>query len=279
HRSRQEDLGTTEAVMPAEQSLREGRVEEALAELQSQVRKAPDNAEYRVFLFQLLCVLGDWERARAQLKVLGELNPGSLPLVRVSGTAIPWELRGGGVSGGAKTPLIRGEPLPWLALLLQALSEASHGRGAAAAALRAEALEKAQAMAGNIDGNSFEWLADADSRLGPVCEAVIDGRYYWVPFERLQSISLEAPSDLRDVVWMPAQLGLANGGEAAALIPARHPGSGADPDHLIRLGRKTDADEGAPGTCHGRGQRMFATPDSESALLTVRRIELGGAEA
>ena len=78
--------------MLAEQSLREGRVEEALAELQNHVRKAPDNADYRVFLFQLLCVLGDWERARAQLKVLGELNPGSLPLVHVYGTAIACEL-------------------------------------------------------------------------------------------------------------------------------------------------------------------------------------------
>jgi type VI secretion system protein ImpE len=265
--------------MLAEQSLREGRVDEALAELQSHVRKAPDNAEYRVFLFQLLCVLGDWERARAQLKVLGELNPGSLPLVHVYGAAITCELLRDEVFAGAKTPLILGEPLPWLALLLQALSEAAHGRGAAATALRAEALEKAQAVAGRIDGESFEWLADADSRLGPVCEAVIDGRYYWVPFERIRSIALEAPSDLRDVVWMPARLGLANGGETAALIPARYPGSGADRDSLIRLGRKTEWDEVAPDTFHGRGQRMFATPGGEYALLSVRHIELGGTEA
>ena len=265
--------------MLAEQSLREGRVEEALAELQNHVRKAPDNADYRVFLFQLLCVLGDWDRARAQLKVLGELNPGSLPLVHVYGTAITCELLRGEVFAGARTPLILGEPLPWVALLLQGLSEAAHGRGAAAAALRAEALEKAHAVAGRIDGETFDWIADADSRLGPVCEAVIDGRYYWVPFERLRSIVLEAPSDLRDVVWMPAQLGLANGGETAALIPARYPGSEADGDSLIRLGRKTQWDEVTPDTFHGRGQRMFATPGGEYALLSVRRIELGGSEA
>ena len=105
--------------MLAEQSLREGRVEEALAELQNHVRTAPDNAEYRVFLFQLLCVLGDWERARAQLKVLGELSPVSAPLVHVYGTAITCELLRREVFAGAKTPLILGEPLPWVALLLQ----------------------------------------------------------------------------------------------------------------------------------------------------------------
>jgi len=247
--------------MLAEQSLREGRVTEALAELQDLVRKTPDNAEYRVFLFQLLCVLGEWERARNQLKVLGELEAGSLPLVHVYGTAITCELLRRDVFAGARTPLLLGEPLPWVALLIQALSESAHGRTAEAGALRAEALEKATAVAGEIDGHDF------------------DCRYYWVPFERIRSIRLEAPSDLRDVVWMPAKLGLANGGEASALIPARYPGSEADGDSMIRLGRKTEWDEVAPDTFHGRGQRMFATAGGEYALLSVRHIELGGAEA
>src|SRR6267143_3875153 len=170
--------------MLAEQSLREGRVEQALTELQEQVRKAPDNAEYRVFLFQLLCVLGDWDRARAQLKVLGELSVGSLPLVHVYGAAITCELLRREVFAGARTPLVLGEPLPWVALLVQALAEAAHGRAAEAKALRAEAREKAPAIPGRVDAHVFDWIADADSRLGPVCEAVIDGRYYWVPFER-----------------------------------------------------------------------------------------------
>ncbi|PYN25432.1 MAG: virulence protein SciE type [Candidatus Rokuibacteriota bacterium] len=265
--------------MLAEQSLREGRVEQALTELQDQVRKAPDNAEYRVFLFQLLCVLGDWDRARAQLKVLGELSVGSLPLVHVYGAAITCELLRREVFAGARTPLVLGEPLPWVALLFQALSVAAQGRAAEATALRSEALEKANAVPGTIDGQAFEWIADGDSRLGPVCEAIVDGRYYWVPFERLRSVTLEAPADLRDVLWMPAKLGLANGGEATALIPARYPGSEADGDGLIRLSRKTEWDEVAPDTFHGRGQRMFATAEGEHALLSVRRIELGGAEA
>jgi type VI secretion system protein ImpE len=48
---------------------------------------------------------------------------------------------------------------------------------------------------------------------------------------------------------------------------------------MIRLGRKTEWDEVAPDTFHGRGQRMFATAGGEYALLSVRHIELGGAEA
>lgn len=260
--------------MPAEDSLRAGRLQDALTELQGQVRKDPSNARHRVFLFQLLCVLGDWDRARDQLKVLAELDAGSLALVHVYGAAIGCELFRREVFAGTRTPLVLGEPLPWVALLVQALAAGAPGGSGDAGALRAEALDQAPEIAGSIDGHAFQWLADADSRTAPVWEAMIDGRYYWVPLERIRSVVIEPPADLRDVVWLPAHLGLANGGEAAALLPARYPGSESDPDPLIRLGRKTEWDEVAPQTFHGRGQRMLATDAQEFPLLDVRRIDL-----
>src|SRR5215470_9990649 len=245
-----------------EELLREGKPEAAVAALQSRVRKAPSDPKLRVFLFQLLCVLGNWERARDQLKALAELDPGSFPLVHLYGAAINCELLRREVFAGTKTPLMLGEPLPWAALLLQVLAAAAQGKGGDATALRGEALEQATAIPGTVDGQAFEWIADADSRVGPMCEAVIDGKYYWVPFERIRSIALEVPSDLRDFLWMPA----------------RYPGSESSPDGLIQLGRKTEWEETAPETFHGRGQRMLATNADEYALLNVRLIELRGAE-
>src|SRR5262249_22893614 len=196
-------------------------------------------------------------------KALAELDVATFPLAHVYGAAITCELFRRDVFAGERTPLVLGEPLPWMALFVQALADSARGRAAEAKALRAEAIEQAAAIAGTIDGQVFEWIADADSRLGPVCEAIIDGRYYWVPFERLSSVTLEPPSDLRDVVWMPAHLGLANGGSAAALVPSRYPGSELDKDGLIRLARKTEWDEMAPETFHGRGQRMLTTDADE----------------
>jgi len=72
----------------AEQSLREGRLQDALAGLQAQVRKEPANAQYRVFLFQLLAVLGQWERALNQLKVLGDMDPAHMPMAQTYREAI-----------------------------------------------------------------------------------------------------------------------------------------------------------------------------------------------
>jgi len=264
--------------LSAEELLRQGDPEAALRALQARVRGAPADPKLRAFLFQLLCVLGQWERARDQLKAIAELDPGALPLVHLYGAAINCELLRREVFAGTRTPVMLGEPLPWMALLLQALASGPEGKASDRQALRAEALEAAPAVAGHIDGEAFEWIADADSRLGPVCEAVIEGRYYWVPFERLRSLVLDEPADLRDVLWMPAHLGLVNGGETVALLPARYPGSESDRDGLIRLGRKTEWKEVAPETFHGRGQRMFATDANEYPVLSVRRVELRGGD-
>src|SRR5256885_10811882 len=47
----------------------------------------------------------------------------------------------------------------------------------------------------------------------PILEAIVNGRYYWIPFARLSEVRIEKPADLRDIAWTPAYLTLANGGE------------------------------------------------------------------
>ncbi len=260
--------------MQAEQSLREGRVRDALAELQAQVRKEPANAKYRVFLFQLLAVLGQWERALNQLNVLGEMDAASLPMVQTYREAIRCELLRADVFAGRRSPLVFGDPEPWVALVLEALRLIAEGHPAQAQAARDQAFEAATATAGMVDGQPFAWLADADPRLGPVLEAIVNGRYYWIPFQRIRSIAFEQPVDLRDYIWMPAQFTWANGGETVGLIPARYPESHASADPLVQLGRKTEWLEGEAGIYWGLGQRMLATDQGEYSLLDIRRIDL-----
>lgn len=265
--------------MQAEQSVREGRLQEALAELQAQVRKEPANAKYRIFLFQLLAVLGQWERASNQLNVLEEMDPESLPMVQTYREALRCELLRAEVFAGRRSPLIFGDPEPWMALLLEALQLTAGGHHAQAQTARDQAFEGAVATAGTLDGQPFEWLADADPRLGPMLEAVINGRYYWIPWQRIRTLALERPSDLRDYVWMPAGFTWANGGEAVGLIPSRYPGSQASADPQVQLGRKTEWLEQESGIYLGVGQRMLATDQNEYPLLDIRRIDLAVPEA
>ena len=263
----------------AERAVRDGDADAALRSLQEQVRRDPSDAKLRVFLFQLLSILGQWQRALTQLNVAAELDASALAMAQMYREAIQCELLRAEVFAGKRSPVIFGEPPEWLALLIEALLVRDTPRAAEAQTLRQRAFEAAPASPGSVDGNAFSWIADADMRLGPVCEAVINGRYYWVPFERLARVDLEAPSDLRDVVWMPAHFQFANGGEAVGVIPTRYPGSETADDPQIRLARKTVWSEQGQDTFFGLGQRLFTTDTGDHAVMDVRGIVLGTADA
>lgn len=258
----------------AEQSLRDGDPRAALAQLQEQVKAQPADAKLRVFLFQLLCVLGQWERALNQLSVAAGLDPAALAMAQTYGDAVRCELMRSQVFNGQKSPMVLGAPEQWLALLIESLLVSARGQHKQSEHLRAQAFEEAQAISGQIDGQPFNWISDADSRVGPVLEVIMNGRYYWVPFTRLSKITIEPPEDLRDVVWMPAHLQFENGGESVAFIPTRYPGSEASEDGLIVLARKTIWEEMGPDAYRGLGQRVFTTDAAELPLMEVRSITL-----
>src|SRR5262245_36469674 len=260
----------------AEQSLKSGDPAAALAHLQEQVRAKPADPRLRIFLFQLLCVLGQWERALNQLDVASGLDPAALAMAKTYGDAVRCEAIRNDVFDGKKSPMIFGQPDQWLALLIESLLESGRGAHRRSQELRTQAFEEAPSSEGDIDGRPFAWVADADSRLGPVLEAVINGRYYWVPFARLLKVQIEPPEDLRDIVWMPAHLQFENGGESVALVPTRYAGSDDAADGLIALARKTIWEEMAPDMYRGLGQRVLATDGEETPLMEVRTITLRG---
>jgi type VI secretion system protein ImpE len=264
---------------PAERTLRDGDPQKALAQLQEAVRAHPSDSKLRVFLFQLLCVLGQWSRALNQLEVAAGLDPAALPMKQTYGEAIRCEVMRAQVFEGRKSPMVFGEPEQWIALLIESLLLAGKGQSSESERLRSQAFADADTVSGELDGHKFEWIADADSRIGPVLEAVINGRYYWVPFSRLSKIVIEPPADLRDVVWMPANLLFENGGESVALLPTRYAGSENSEQGVIALARKTTWEALGPDAYRGLGQRIFATDAGEWPLMEVRSIDLNAAAA
>ena len=258
--------------MTPENMLKEGRLDEALQGLTSQVRSNPADARCRVFLFQLLALLGQWERAQTQLKVSGELDVNNALMAGAYAQAIRGELARTHVLAGERMPSVIGEPEQWVALLLQALRLDAQGQHAQAAPLREQAFEQAPAIAGEINGEPFEWIADADPRFGPCLEMVVNGGYAWVPFARLKQLVFEAPTDLRDKIWAPVQVTWVNGGQSVGFVPCRYPGSEHSSDADVVLGRRTDWHDIDGGLCMGSGQRMLATDAGDYPLLDIRTI-------
>ncbi|MBV9490186.1 MAG: virulence protein SciE type [Verrucomicrobia bacterium] len=258
--------------MTAEELFKAGRVTECLPRLQAELRDHPADVKRRIFLFQLLSVLGDWTRAGTQLKVLADMDSGSLLMVNIFQPILLCERIRHDVFAGKRTPLIFGEPPAWIGSLVQAVGLFGQGRNQAGRELRDAAFADAPTLPGKVNGALFTWLADADERLGPVLELFLEGRYYWVPFERIRRIVAEPVTDLRDLVWLPVQLTWANGGQSAGHVPTRYVGTEQSRDDSSRLAKKTDwVDQ--DGILVGRGQRILATDETEYPLLEIREIE------
>src|SRR5580700_267488 len=259
--------------MTPEELVKDGRPDEALKGLQTRIRDEPANAKSRVFLFQLLSVLGDWQRADTQLQVLSEMDSDSMMLSRIFEPILVCEAIRTDIFAGKRTPIIFGAPPEWIGSLVQAMELFGKGEFSAGAELRDKAFEAAPTSAGKINGEPFEWIADADERLGPVLEVILEGHYYWIPFCRIRQIIIEPVTDLRDLVWAPAQFVWENGGQASGHIPARYAGTERLEEASLKLSRKTEWRDKS-GIQIGVGQRMLATNAGEYPLLEIRKIEI-----
>ena len=261
--------------------LRSGDLDGARAALVDIVRTRPGDDKARMFLFQLLCVTGEWDKARKQLQALAQVADNAQMLAATYNQAIDAELvRADVFAGKADMPVLVGMG-GWIEGVAQAISLAAKGQFAEADAVRDEAFGQAPDTPGTLEtagtaAQAFDWIADADIRFGPTFEAIVAGRYGLVPFDAVASITSDGPQDLRDTVWYPIQLALKSGQSIAAFLPARYPGSEFGPSAAIRLGRQTDWSEIGSGENTlevGLGQRLWSLSEGDDAgLLDLRKL-------
>ncbi len=263
--------------MTARDCLKQGKVSDAHTALLAEVRAAPTDPGLRWSLFDVSSLLGAWAKALTQLELLSQIDPENAPAVGIYRQIIECEILRAEVFAGRRTPLIFGQPEPWLAGMVESL-RLQAGDPAAAGNLRAESLGQAPPVAAVVNGERFENLADGDTRLGPVLEVIMNGRYYWVPFARIHALSLDPPKNLRDLIWAKAQLTWVNGGAIAGVIPVRYPGIETSTDDELRMARKTDWLSPVEGDFFGLGQRTFLAGERDLALLELREAVLADLE-
>lgn len=229
--------------MNATELYRAGRLQESIDALGAEIRSNPTDAQRRTFLFELLCFSGEYDRAEKHLDVLA--------------------------SGGKEANM--GALLYRSALHATRLREEQYQSGKAFMAAR-----PTDQVAGTIDGTSFSRLSDGDPRLGARLEVYAAGQYMWIPFEAVESVRMEAPKRLRDLLWIPARLttgpkyrGIELG---EILLPALTAGAWEDEDDNVRLGRTTAWVRTEAGDEVPLGQKVLIADDRECSLLDVREI-------
>src|SRR5258705_12503750 len=119
--------------MTSAELVQAAQLDEALATLQSEIRKKPEDTRLRIFLFQLNCVLGRLDKALTQLQVIASLNADTMLLAQIFRPVIACELLRREGFAGKRTPLIFGGPMEWLGALINAHELVAKGEFAAAA--------------------------------------------------------------------------------------------------------------------------------------------------
>ena len=76
----------------ADELLRAGDLEGARLALNEAAKRAPSDQSVRMFLFQLLCLMGQWDKAKIQLRTLAGLSPEAQMLAVTYNLAIDAEI-------------------------------------------------------------------------------------------------------------------------------------------------------------------------------------------
>ncbi len=261
--------------MNADELLKQGNLDGARKALVEVVRSSPSDENARMFLFQLLALMGEWSKAKNQLEALAQISPAAQMLSVAYGQAIAAEEQRAEIfAGNAEMPLL--VDAEWARPLAKSFSLYAKGPDGQqeASALQSGAFDNAPDTPGSLDGVRFDWIADCDSRFGPSIEVIIGGHYGLLTFDVIASIKSAGPQDLRDLIWYPAEIAFKTGQSIAAMLPARYPGSDAsqNADHV--LARATDW-LNTDDMDYGIGQHLLSLPGEEDAvgLLSLRSLE------
>jgi type VI secretion system protein ImpE len=257
--------------MNASEAFKAGKLGPAIDAQLAEVRSHPADANRRLFLFELALFAGDLDRAdkQGQLVKFGDAEvdaamAGYLRLVEA-------ERHRRRVVRDGLMPLSFG-PLPdSLTPRIEALKRLREGNAKEAAATLAA--NPPPAVKGTCNGKPFEGFVDCDDLLAPVLEVMTSQGYFWVPLEKVRSLTTTAPKTPRDLYWLPAVLEL-DDSAGPVFLPALYPFSHEHADDAVKLGRMTDW-QGAEGEpVRGLGQKTYLAGDDPVGILDIRELEV-----
>ncbi|MEQ8788325.1 MAG: type VI secretion system accessory protein TagJ [Pirellulaceae bacterium] len=261
--------------MNAKECFQAGRLDDAIAAALGEVKQHPTELASRSFLCELLCYTDDLERADKQLDVLTTQDPEAAVGVSLFRQLVRAEQARRQFFSEGRLPEFLGLPTPAQKLALEASIEIREGKLEAAAALLDQADAARIQPQGACDGQPFDDFRDLDDLIGSNMEVLTsNGKYYWIPIERIELIELRPPRFPRDLLWLPVHMIVRDGPDGEVYLPTLYAGSFAEQDDALRLGRATDwrGDEGQP--VRGVGLRSFLVGEEDRTVLQPKQIEI-----
>lgn len=251
----------------------EGKLDEAVAGIKGIVQSKPADVDARLILVEYLCCHGDFERADQQLETLISIQSDmALPAGQMR-SLIRSEVARQDFYTSGRAPEFLIDPPASTRERLRGVVLWRSGDHADALSAFESADGELPALSGECNGQAFEAIRDGDDLLGPVLEGLsADGRYFWMPFEQISTLTFEAPERPRDLVYRTAEMELRNGVTARVFIPVIYAPLPPAERSELRLGRATEWDESNPSIVRGLGQRLFLTPEVDFAIMEMRDL-------
>ncbi|MER0403946.1 type VI secretion system accessory protein TagJ [Vibrio vulnificus] len=247
-----------------------GLAKEALIK---EIKLAPKNATIRSKFIELLCIMGEFERADEQLmqsiKLFPEYLPGASQIRHLVKAA---QARKDFFAGAASAQFIEGtEKLgETIVQFILAQKENNHEE-LISVCERAE--QSRQALQFEINGVRYEDVRDLDDRLGGFIELFSSaGNYFLVPMDHIHYLELKPATNMLETLWRPCEFDIQGLGEGEAHFPMTYVDSESGNQ---KLGRETDW-KNVLGTdhCIGQGQKMWLVGDNALALSQLERVAL-----
>jgi type VI secretion system protein ImpE len=247
------------------------RLTEALAAQRAVVAARPADFGERLLLCDLLAFAGDRATVRTELDRLADGPPDVREYVR------EWLalLHADNARHAGPPPDALAGRTAQFELRLRANADSRWFDPERAVDCLDDADEQAPWVEGHVDGRPFGGWRDADDLLGPMLEVFRGDRFAWVGMEQIRKLRLEEGEELRDVLYHPATLWLADGSEHEVFIPGLYVGTAEHPEDGIRTGAGIDWVE-RDGIMRGLGSRTFLFGEEELTLYEFRQVEVRG---
>jgi type VI secretion system protein ImpE len=259
--------------MNAKELFKAGNLAEAVTAALEEVKQHPTDTSRRGFLGELLCFTGDFPRADVHLDALGNQDPQALLGVALFRQLLRAEQARQQFFREGRLPEFLDPPPLYLQRHLEASISVREGRPAEAVTLLNEAEDLRPEVAGTCDGQSFNDLRDIDDMTASFFEVLTStGKYYWIPLERVERVEFRAPERPRDLLWRRAHMAVRSGPDGEVYLPALYPGTHAESDDRLRLGRLTEWRGGNEAPLRGVGQRMFVIGEEDRAIMELHEL-------
>lgn len=260
--------------MNANELFQAGDLQGAIAAATADLKAKPTDVAQRLFLAELLWFNGQLDRVEKQLETISMQTTQSAMTLALYRQILRGEVAREQVLREGRTPEIVTELPADAKSTLEALLALRLGQQAEAGRLLTKAESERQPVSGTCNGRTFNEFRDLDDRVAGVLEVITStGKYYWVPWQNIESLEMEPPKVPLDLIYRRTQIEVIGGPNGEVHIPTRYVAAKDEQlDDALQLGRATDWIGEDGELVQGRGLRTLLVGDDDMSIMEIETL-------